>query len=549
MVVLGAAAVFGIIAERLRLGSVIGYLTAGVVVGPSALGFVRKGEVIDVIAEVGVALLLFTIGLEFSWKQLVRFGGRAVVGGAIAITATIGVGLLVGLGFKADWRTALVLGAAASLSSTAIVLRILKDKNDLDSLHGRFSTAVLLTQDIAIVPIMLVVAFVSSPAGNVAEAAGTALINTVLLVVVLILFVSLLIPRLLSEKVIARNREIPILIAITTAVGATWAAHTVGVSPALGAFFAGLLLAEGKFADQMRADALPLRTLFLTVFFVSVGLLADIHWMASNVVLVLVVTLLLMVAKVVVTYVSIRPFQHSIVECLATAIAIAQVGEFSFVILATGNAGGLVTSDLFRLASSVILITLFVTPFMTANARRVALRLAKTFVPKRKLAHAERTAQKGVDRHGHIVVAGYGAAGSAAARLLSDNDEDVTVLEISAALVRDAEEAGMHGILGDATQTMILEHAHIETAKAIVVAIPDYNVTRAIVSQCKHLAPEVPVFARARYHVFSDEIGVIGADFVVDEEETVGHRLGNLVVEYMTLRERTTESEPGHSLR
>lgn len=549
VVVLGAAAVLGIIAERLRLGSVIGYLIAGVVVGPGALGLVRTGDVINVIAEVGVALLLFTIGLEFSWKQLVRFGGRALVGSAIAIVATILVAVCVGLGIGVGWQVAFVLGAGASLGSTAIVLRILRDKNDMDSVHGRFATAVLLTQDIALVPLVLVVSFVSTQSGNLAESMGAALINTIILVIVLILFVSLIIPRLLSEKVIAKNREIPILIAITTAVGATWAAHSVGVSPALGAFFAGLLLAEGKWADQMRADALPLRTLFMTVFFVSVGLLADIPWVWDNLPLVLGISLALILAKVVITYFATRAFQPSIVECLAAAIATAQVGEFSFVIFAGGFQGGLISEQLFRLVTSVTLITLFATPFMTGNCRNIALRVAKLIVPKRKLVRAERLAHGKEKRHGHIVLMGYGAAGSAAARMLRDSGEKVTVLDINAQLVREAEGCGMDAILGDATQTPILEHAHVEGAKAIVTAIPDYSVTQSIVSQCKHLAPEVPVFARARYHVHSDELGVIGADYVVDEEETVGFRLGSLVADFLSPSKPADTPDDGHSLR
>jgi CPA2 family monovalent cation:H+ antiporter-2 len=313
VIVLGGAAVLGILCERLRLGSVIGYLLAGVIIGPGVIGFVSTGDVIEVIAEVGVALLLFTIGLEFSWKQLVRFGGRAIVGGAIAVVSVILVSILVSLSFGADWRTGFVVGAAASLGSTAIVLRILRDKSDLDSVHGRFAVAILLTQDIAIIPLVLVVSFLSMRSENLAESLGQALVNTLAFVVGLVLFVSLAIPRLLNENVIARNREIPILIAFSTAVGATWAAHSLGLSPALGAFFAGLLLAEGRFADQMRADVLPLRTLFITVFFVSVGLLADVRWMAENALLVLGTTLTLVFGKTVVTYLSIRPFQPSIV--------------------------------------------------------------------------------------------------------------------------------------------------------------------------------------------------------------------------------------------
>ncbi len=546
VILLGGAAVLGIICERLRLGSVFGYLLAGIIIGPGVIGLVSGGEIIDTIAEVGVALLLFTIGLEFSWNQLVRFGGKAIIAGAIAIGSIVIVSVAVGVGIGADWRSAFVVGAAASLGSTAIVLRILRDKNDLDSVHGRFAVAVLLTQDIAIVPLVLVVSFVSAKSDNLVGSLGVAVVNTLALVVGMILFVSLAVPRLLNEKVIAQNREIPILIAFSTAIGATWAAHSLGLSPALGAFFAGLLLAEGRFADQMRADVLPLRTLFLTVFFVSVGLLADIGWMADNVLLVLGTTLLLILGKLFITYLAIRPFQPSIVECMATAIAIAQVGEFSFLLLAIGRDGGLLESDLFKLATSVVLLTLFATPFLTGNSRRVALRIVKTFIPKRKLAKAERSAHQRDKMQGHVIIVGYGAAGSAAAFLLRDTGVPVTVLEISPALVREAEGCGLRAMLGDGTQGAILEHANIDAAKAVVVAVPDTQVARAIVSQCKHLAPDVKVFARSRYHIFADQLHVVGADVVVDEEQSVGELLGQHVVTFLRV---PAEADKGHSER
>ena len=549
VIVLGAAVVLGIVCERLHLGSVVGYLLAGVIVGPGVANLVVRGEVIDIIAEVGVSLLLFTIGLEFSWRQLVRFGGRAVIGGAIAICAVILVSVLIGLGIGADWRVAFIVGAAASLSSTAVVLRILRDRNDLDSVHGRFAVAVLLTQDIAIVPLMLVATFVSSPSGDLATSLGAALLNTVLLVVGMTLFVSLVIPRLLNEKVIARNREIPILIAFTTAVGATWAAHSLGVSPALGAFIAGIMLAEGRFADQMRSDVLPLRTLFLTVFFVAIGLLTDVAWIADNWQLVFGVAIAFVIGKGVITYLSIRPFQPSIVECLATALAIAQVGEFSFVLLAAGRGGGIVSDDLFRLATSVTLLTLFATPLLAGNARRIALRIAKIFVPKRKLAKAERSSHASTGREGHVIVVGYGAAGTAAAILLHDSGAKVTVVEISPQLVEDAEECGMDGLVGDGSQRTILERAGIEAARAVVIAIPDNMVTRGVVSQCKNLAPEVPVFARSRYHLFAGELRVAGADVVVDEEQSVGELLGRHTVAFLGEPTAEPATPEGHSDR
>ena len=545
LVVLGGAALCGLIFERIGLGSVLGYLVAGVIVGPSVLDLVAGGEVINTIAEVGVSLLLFTIGLEFSWRRLVGFGGRAVIGGAISIVSIIAVFTALGLIFGLDWRAALAIGAAASLGSTAIVLRILRAKNDMDSTHGRFAVSILLTQDIALIPLVLIVSFLAKPSGNLAVSIGSAVLNTALLVVGMILVISLVIPRLLDEKVVAKNREIPILIAFTTAVGATWAAHTMGLSPALGAFIAGLLLAEGRFADQMRADALPLRTLFMTVFFVSIGLLADLHWMGDNIGLVLGGTALLIVAKAVITYLSVRPFRVSIVEAMAAAVAVAQVGEFSFVLLASAREGALIDMGLFKLATSVTLLTLFVTPFMTGNAYNIALRIAKTFVPKRKLAQDERLAHKTKERHGHIIVVGFGAAGRAAAMTLMEENETIVVLENNPMLAREAEQCLMSGIVGDATQHTNLERANIESACAVVVAVPDHMAVRAIVSQCKHAAPDVPVIVRSRYHVFADELDVLGADVVLDEEQTVGLLLGQRTLSVVRGRAAAeTEAEP-----
>lgn len=526
VVVLGAAAVFGLIFEKIGLGSVPGYLVAGLIVGPSILNLIEGQEVINTIAEVGVALLLFTIGLEFSWKRLVGFGGRAVIAGGIALVAVNAVFTALCLSFGLEWRAAFAIGAAASIGSTAMVLRILRTRNDMDSAHGRFSVAILLTQDVALIPLVLIVAFLANPSGNLATSIGSALLNTTLLVLGMTLFISLVVPRLMDEKVVAKNREIPILIAVATAVGATWAAHALGISPALGAFMAGLLLAEGRFADQMRADALPLRTLFMAVFFVSIGLLVDLHWIGDNVGLVLGATTLLIIGKAIFTYFSVRPFQVSIVQAMATAIAIAQVGEFSFVLLDVARDGGLIDLPLFKLATSVTLLTLFITPFMTGNAYKIALRIAKTFVPKRKLAQAERKAHQTPDRHGHIIVIGFGAAGRAAATTLFDENESVLVLDLSPQLIREAQRCGLGGMVGDATQHTNLERASIESACAVVIAVPDHTAVRAILSQCKHAAPNVPVIVRSRYHVFSDELDVLGADVVLDEEQTVGLLLG-----------------------
>ena len=216
---------------------------------------------------------------------------------------------------------------------------------------------------------------------------------------------------------------------------------------------------------------------------------------------------------------------------MATAIALAQVGEFSFVLLSTARVGGLLDNELFRLATSITMLTLFVTPLLAGNAQRIALRLAKTFVPKRRLAQAEKDAHQAEPRSGHIVVVGFGAAGRAAATMLFDEGETILVVELNPMAVQSAERCGFDAVIGDATQHTILDLANVELAKAVIVAISDHLATRSIITNCKQTAPGVPLFVRSRYHDYAEELDVLGADVVVDEEHTVGRLLGRCVLD------------------
>lgn len=528
VIALGAALALGIICERFRMSSIVGYLLAGVIVGPG-LGLIAGSGEVSIIAEIGVALLLFTIGLEFSLRQLKLLGSRVLFAALLAISSVLLVGTATSLAFGVSMAGAVSIGAVVSLGSTAVVLRVLRDRAELDNIHGRRALGVLLVQDVMLVPLVLIVTFIGQNSGSVAKEVGVAFLNTGLLALGLTIFVSLVVPRLLDEEAVARNRELPILLAFITCIGATWAAHELGLSPALGAFVAGMLLAENKFADQMRADVMPLRTLFVTVFFVSIGLLADLNWIGANLGWVLLGTVGVILMKVIVTHLALRTFLPGIVDSLATAIALAQVGEFSFVLAQIAHNNGVLTTGVFQGIVAVSILTLLVTPFMTRNATKFARSVAKRLVPLRHLARREKETLESSNLHGHILVIGYGEAGQAVAHGVMNRNQRPVVVDIDPRLVRLAEQAGYPAFLGDARSGEIISLVAASRAHGVIITVPDYNVARIIIRQVRMDCPHVMVLVRARYHVHRDELDVAGADFVADEESLVGEQLASVL--------------------
>jgi CPA2 family monovalent cation:H+ antiporter-2 len=525
LMLVGALAA-GLVCERIGISSILGYLAAGVALGPSALKLIASSGEIALIAEIGVALLLFALGLEFSFRRLMKLGAGVIIGGALSVVLLLGAGTGVLMAFGVGWREAVAFGAAISLSSTALVIRILRQNREVDSRHGRTSVGVLLVQDVMVVPLVILVGVLGNPGqslgGQLAETAVGGLVLAVGLTVAAV-FVA---PRVLNEKILAKNRELPILVAVTAGLGAAWAAHEVGLSPALGAFLAGMLLADAPYSEQMRSDVLPLRTLLVTIFFVSVGLQADLGWMAQNLGLVAATASVLIVGKVALMFVSLKLFQRGAVHVMASSLALAQVGEFAFVLGEQGRSSGILSEDLFQLLVASSLVTLFIAPFMVTSSHRLARGLSKRLFPLRWLAKSEIAAGPAKVREAHVIIVGFGEAGQLAAASLRDAGAKLLVIDLNPALLRMAEEAGDSVMQGDATQSTILEEAGIHSCRMVVVALPAFAESLAIVQLCKSLAPTTPVAARSRYHLMTAELDQGGADIVVDEELLVGRELG-----------------------
>jgi monovalent cation:H+ antiporter-2, CPA2 family len=543
LVLLTAALLLGTLAERLGQSVLVGYLIAGTLVGPNVLAWISTRAELFQIAELGVALLLFAIGLEFAPRRLLSLGSVVLKVGppqvALTVLAGFGGALLCGL----EGREALIVGMMVAMSSTACVLRLLTDRAEIDSQHGRTALGILLVQDVAVVPMMLLVGVMATggSAWNILGKMALALLLVAALVAAFYALFNVVAPRLLHLQSRRKNRDLPIVLAVVMATGSAWATHTAGLSPALGAFAAGVLLAVSPFATQIRADTRPLTTLLVTLFFASIGMFGDPVWLLDHWRLVSGIALAIVLGKPVVVALLARFFGQPWRYAIASGLCLAQVGEFSFVLatIAQSDVAGtaLMSADTFRAMVSATILTLLITPYFVARAawfggraERWIRRWQRTSgsyeggVPSTgNLVEQQNAAHRDQDR---ILIIGFGPAGQRAAEGLMDSHrQQLVAIDLNPDNIEVAQRYGLQFQLGDATQWDILEHAGIYHAQAVVITVPDHATTRHLIHLVRDLAPDALIVARCRYHVLHWELLHAGAHEVVDEEDQLGRRL------------------------
>jgi K+:H+ antiporter len=531
LILLLTALVLGVLCERLRQSAILGYLAAGTLLGPNAFKVIASASEVSSLAELGVALLLFTIGLEFSWQRLRKLGAAALGGGAAQVIITMGLGAAIAYYFDLPMRTALALGAIVTLSSTACVLRLLISRAEIESVHGRHALGILLMQDIAVVPLVLLVTVLGGE-GSVGQV-GIEIFKTLgwacVLVVVLYLLFNRVVPRLLHLPSLQRNRDLPILLAIVTGLGSSWAAHKLGLSPALGAFVAGMLLAESPFATQIRSDIASIRTLLVTLFFSSIGMLGDPAWFVQHLPTVLALVAAIVLGKALIIWVILHRFRLAHTHALAAGICLGQVGEFSFVLVAVGR-GSILDENLFALMISATITTLFLTPYLVASAPRLALAVVQ-FLSSFKLLAAPSVdlAEGQSTTKADFIIIGFGPAGEAVGQTIERLGNRVAVLDLNPGSIQKVKQLGFRGHIGDAMNADVLVHVGINTAAVAVVTVPDPAAARTIVELIRSIAPDVHIIARARYHRYLADLQSGGAHEVIDEERIVGVRLAALL--------------------
>lgn len=539
LMLLAAALIIGTLFEQFKQSAILGYLIAGMLLGPHLLGVVDNESGVPVIAELGVSLLLFAIGLEFSARRLIRLGPIAGLGGTLQVLITLGAGTGICLLLGLEMKTSIAVGATVALSSTACVLRLLTDRAEMDSIHGRTSLGVLLLQDIAVVPLVLLVTMLGGEGGVAEMGKGLARAGGLIvgLVTGFLVLAKYILPPLMRQLSLAKDRELLVLLAIVLAIGSACAAHALQLSPALGAFIAGMMLAESPFASQIRSDIGGLRIIFITLFFASVGMLGDPVWILNNAPLVVGTTLLLLLGKtIIITLVTLGfrlPFRHA----MASGLTLSQVGEFGVVIAGIAHASSLFSDDLFRLLVSSTLVTLFLTPLLSGVSLpmgRFFSSVLKKTLPSKPIKEVVEPQSETTREKDLVMIVGFGPSGQRVARELNDTDEvDCLVLDVRPHNIDLAKSMGLEAELGDATNLDFLIHHGISAAKAIVLTVPDHRASIRIVESVRTLNDKVIIVARARYHTFISELEQAGATFAVDEEYLTGKRLAEAIHELL----------------
>jgi len=519
VILLAGATLLGLAAQRLGQSAVSGYLLAGVLLAPYLLRGTGAAAV-GLLAEIGVALLLFTIGLEFSPARLRALGWHVAALGLLQIAGTASAAAAGARAIGLSWRLAVLIGIAVAMSSTTVVLRLISERSELDSVHGRAALGVSLLQDLAVIPAMLLAALPAGAAGPLLL--GAALVKAVGLLGAMYVLIRWAIPAVLMPAAGGRNRDLPVLLSTVVCLGASWAAHALELPAVLGAFAAGLLLSQCALADQIRADVIPLRAAFLPLFFASAGMLAGVSgWAGAGRMLGLVVALT--VLKTLVVTLAGVALRLPPGGALRAGLMLAQIGEFSFVLLESARRSGLLEEALFRLLLSVSVTTLLLSPPLVGASGALASALEAVLRRRTGLAPVPLPEAAPVGR-GHVLVIGYGPAGRQVAAHLTSRGLPVLVLDLNP---RTLAEGGPSALIeyGDATQQEILERAAVQRARAVVVTAPDPLTARNIIAQVRRMAPQALVIVRARYHIHRDLLREAGADRLVSEEVLVGREL------------------------
>ncbi|HRZ27898.1 MAG TPA: cation:proton antiporter [Spirochaetota bacterium] len=481
----------GLVFHRLKAPLILGYIFAGMIIGPYALGIVSDIKNIELLAEIGVALLLFSIGLDFSFRELKQVGAIAIFGTPIQVALTICYGFAIGRIFEFPTVPSLLLGAVMSLSSTMVVLKTLMNQDLMGTLSSRVMIGVLIMQDLAAIPMMIIIPQIK----NINEGLGFlgfAVLKAAMFLAIIVFIGTRAIPFIL--KMIARwnSRELFLLAVTALGLGIGFLTHIAGLSFAFGAFVAGMVLNESDYSHQALSDIIPLRDIFVLFFFTSIGMLFDAGFMLENLPVILLITLAVLVGKGILFAAISRSFGYRNVIPLAMALSLSQIGEFSFVLLRMGLAEKIINRELYLIMLSAIVITMIVTPFMSRLTRPI-YSLKKRW---KKSVEIETLNITGAALKNHVVIAGGGRVGRNVAFLMKNFGITCLIIEQEHRRFEYMKNQGMPVIYGDATQAAVLDAAHIDRAALLISTIPGIIATRAVLGYIAANKIKVNVVAR-----------------------------------------------------
>ncbi len=526
LIILGFSIIVLLIGYRLKIPPVVGFIITGVLAGPYGLSLVGNTEDVNMLAELGIVLLLFGIGMEFSFKKLIQIKRLFLIGGSVQVGFTILISLLVavlaGHSFEAFWKEGIFLGFLLAMSSTAVVLGILDQKGESSSPHGRLAIAILIFQDMVAIPMLLLIPFL---AGSAEPNQETGLAQFFPIVKGLVILVSVFIlaqrfvPRLLFLVARTRNKELFLLSVLTLCFGVAWLTSSLGLSLTIGAFLAGLIISESEYSNEAISNIFPFQALFISFFFVSVGMLLNLDFVIHHPLIIIGLAIFVLVIKGITGAAAAVAFGLPVRTTVMVAIALSQIGEFSFVLAKAGVLQGLGSDYLYQLFLAVSLCTLMISPILINLSPKIAGWLSLFSMPE-KLRNGWQTPRE-EEKHAlknHVIIIGFGISGQYVARSCKLASIPYTILEMNPDTVREQKKQGEPIHFGDATHLSILEHLHIKDAKAVAVLINDPIASKRIVQVARSANDSLYIIVRARYVQEVSLMRRLGASEAIPDE-------------------------------
>jgi CPA2 family monovalent cation:H+ antiporter-2 len=519
VVIFGLSIAVVFLFNLLRIPAVVGFILTGLLVGPHGLSLISAVDQVETLAEIGIILLLFTIGLEFSFRSLWKIRQNVVVGGSLQVVITALLTTAVCIFFGLPLRESILIGFLVSLSSTAIVLKILQERGEVDTPHGNMTLAILIFQDLIAIPMMLALPFLAGIGTLEGESLLMMLFWDIAIIAFLIACAKWFVPFLLFQIARTRNRELFLLFVVLTCIGVAWLTSLAGLSLALGALLAGLIISESEYSGQAIGNVIPFRDVFTSFFFVSVGMLLDIHFLAAHLELILLLVLLVIVLKAIIAGGVPAVLGYPIRTIVLVGLGLGQVGEFSFILSKSGLGLGLLSSEAYQVFIAVALVTMAATPFLLSGGPRVVNATRRLPLPERfRTGKVPGELRPPPPLQDHLVIVGYGVNGRNLSRAARVGGIPYVILEMNPETVRTERAKGEPITYGDATNEAVLHHASLEKARILVVVINDPSSSRRITELARRMNPNLYIIVRTRYIQEVGPLYKLGANEVIPEE-------------------------------
>ncbi|MRR17577.1 MAG: hypothetical protein EG826_14100 [Deltaproteobacteria bacterium] len=514
IIILGVSIPVIYVFNKIKLPSIIGFLITGIMIGPFGLKLIDDIAGIQLLADIGVAFLLFTIGIEIRLARFLKHLSEILLTGGLQILCTFIVGVAIGLALQLSIPQSVFVGFILVHSSSALVLKILKDRDDEASPQGRISIGVIIFQDMMVVPMMLLIPFLAGGTGPDAALIAWKLVKSILIIVCILAAARYVVPFILERLVSMNMRDVLVIASVVITMGIAWITESLGLSLAIGAFLAGLALSDTDFTHQIISDISPFRDVFLSVFFVAFGMILNLDFLKAHTGYILLTSMLIIFIKAGVVFGFIILMKYSLRTALLSGVMLSQIGEFSFVLASQGYKNQIISDYIYQTFIGASVLTFIVTPLLVS--------MVYYLLARRNVFHPAASDVHPVERIGvknHVIICGMGLNGRNLVKVLKDTAIHYAIIDLNFQKIRKSKSKGdKNTIWGDAASVEILRRANVEAARVMVIAISDRFLTKSCLVNAKALNPNLHVIVRTKYVADIDDLLALGADDVIPEE-------------------------------